>query len=336
MRFKTDVQVPPPGFALSLQREVLFLGSCFAEHVGERLVRSKFRCRVNPWGVLYNPVSIADWIRRTADASSDTPEPVWPLLESGGLHHCWWADSGLSALSADECRRKVGEGWQAVRTAWTRTQALVITPGTNRCYRRVEGGDVVANCHKQPAAAFEEVSLSSSEIVDTLGGALDALWRTAPHVRVIFTVSPYRYAKYGFHESRLGKAALLLAVDELCRTHPERCVYFPAYEILLDELRDYRFYAEDMLHPSAQAVDYIGERFMEAYLDADARTFLARWEPLRRALHHRPLHPEGSEYAHFLRTTRHRLNELQSAYPTVDLSAEQAQLTQQIAQLSLP
>ncbi len=334
MLFKTDVQVPPPGFSLSLQRELLFLGSCFAEHIGERLIHSKFHCRVNPWGVLYNPVSIADWIRRAADTSLAAPEPAWPLFESGGLHHCWWADSGLSAPTVEECRRKVSEEWQAVRTAWGRTQALVITLGTNRCYCLSDGGDVVANCHKQPVAAFEEVRLSPQEIVETLGNALDALWSTAPHVQVIFTISPYRYAKYGFHESQLGKAALLWAVDELCRSRLH-CTYFPAYEILLDELRDYRFYAEDMLHPSTQAVDYICKRFMDAYLDDEARTFLNRWKPLARALHHRPLHPEGSEYVRFLRTTQQRLTELQCAYPAVDFTVEQMQLTQQIAKLSL-
>lgn len=325
MEFRTKVEIAPPDFVLGLEQRVGFIGSCFAEHVGRRLQESPLGSRVNPFGVLYNPESVAAWLRRVAVPAAD--DAGVPFFESGGLWHCWLADSSFSAPAEAECRERVCRALADVRAELPRWKCLFLTLGTNRCYRLRREGFVVGNCHKQPGALFVEEALSVQQVVNGLEEALSALWsRLAPDLRVVFTVSPYRYAKYGFHGSRLGKAVLLLAVDELCWRHPDRCSYFPAYEIVLDELRDYRFYADDMLHPSPQAVQYIWERFGATYFDDEVRDFLERWQRLCKAMEHRVLHP-GTEAEHrFLQTTLVRLDELAGRYPHLSFSAEREAL----------
>ena len=196
-------------------------------------------------------------------------------------------------------------------------KVLFLTLGTNRYYRLNDNGRVVANCHKQPGGQFTEEQLGVEGAKEVLGEALEALWQVNPSLQIVFTVSPYRYAKYGFHGSRLGKAVLLLAVDGICRVHEGRCFYFPAYEIVLDELRDYRFYAADMLHPSEVAVEYIWERFSEVCFPAETRSFMAEWEAVAKALSHRPLHPESAAYREFLRQTMLKLERLTEKYPNL-------------------
>ena len=234
-----------PGDGLTL------LGSCFADHIGRRMVQSGLDAHANPFGVLYNPLSIAAWCRAMATGES-LPEDIF--FESGGLWHSWLNDSSFSAENREECRARLENVRREEAARFRSLKVLFLTLGTNRYYRLNDNGRVVANCHKQPGARFTEEQLDVEGAKEVLGEALEALWQVNPSLQIVFTVSPYRYAKYGFHGSRLGKAVLLLAVDGICRAHEGRCFYFPAYEIVLDELRDYRFYAADMLHPSEVAV----------------------------------------------------------------------------------
>jgi lysophospholipase L1-like esterase len=174
-----------------------------------------------------------------------------------------------------------------------------ITLGTNHVYRLKETGEIVDNCQKRPQHLFSEEELSVEQCTGFLSLAVDELCRRRPDVQVVLTVSPIRYAKYGFHGSQLSKAMLLMAADELCRRH--ECVsYFPAYEIVLDELRDYRFYQPDMLHPSPQTVEYIWERLADVYLSPLAKQFVHDWQPIKKALHHQPFHPDSNDYQQFL------------------------------------
>lgn len=325
MDFRTEVEIESPGFRIGLRQKVMFAGSCFAEHVGRELRDGKLDCLVNPFGVLYNPESLAVWLRLLV-APATVLEEI-PVFESDGLWHCWLADSSFSAPSEYECRKRVVRAVEAVRSGLPQLSCLFLTLGTNRCYRLRGESCTVGNCHKQPGALFEEYALSPEWVADSLGTAMEALWKeAAPQLQVVFTVSPYRYAKYGFHGSSLGKAALLLGVDELCRRYPDRCSYFPAYEIVLDELRDYRFYADDMLHPSSCAVQYIRERFIETYLDDETRCFFERWLRIKKALEHRPLHPGTEAERRFLQSTLTRLDELARQYPFLSFAAERENL----------
>ena len=198
----------------------------------------------------------------------------------------------------------------------------IFTLGTNHIYCWKETGEIVDNCRKLPQKLFEEKELSVDECVDFLQQAVSILKERNPQVQVVLTVSPIRYAKYGFVASGLSKATLLLATHRLLGLHPDCTTYFPAYELMNDELRDYRFYAPDMLHPSEQAVEYIWQRFADAYLSFSAHTFLKEWQPLQAALNHKPFNPDGAEYKAFLAKTLQDIRALETKYGhKLDLSA---------------
>lgn len=194
----------------------------------------------------------------------------------------------------------------------------VFTLGTNHVYVEQATGKIVDNCRKRPQQLFEERELTIEECTDALLKAILLLWKNNPAGRVILTVSPIRYAKYGYHESQLSKAVLLLAADRLVKELGDTVYYFPAYEIVNDELRDYRFYKADMLHPSSQAVDYIWERLVETCFSAEAKRFLEAWKPIREALGHRPFDPESEEYQHFLTKTKEAAKALKKKYPDME------------------
>ena len=198
----------------------------------------------------------------------------------------------------------------------------IFTLGTNHVYCWKETGEIANNCRKLPQKLFEEKELSVDECVDFLNQAVGILKERNPQVQIILTVSPIRYAKYGFVASGLSKATLLLATHRLLGLHPDCTTYFPAYELMNDELRDYRFYAPDMLHPSEQAVEYIWQRFADAYLSFSAHDFLKEWQPLQAALNHKPFNPDGAEYKAFLAKTLQDIRALETKYGhKLDLSA---------------
>ena len=197
-------------------------------------------------------------------------------------------------------------------------EVAVFTLGTNHVYILKETGEIVDNCRKRPQRLFREELLTVDVCLDYLSRAVETLLSRNPDVRVVVTVSPIRYAKYGFHGSALSKAVLLLAADRLVADYPDVVEYFPAYEIVNDELRDYRFYAEDMLHPSQQAVAYIWERFAEAFFSEDTRRFLEEWRPIKEALAHRPFRPDSDEYKEFLAATMRKAELLARKYPDME------------------
>ena len=284
MVFRTVVNIPDPGFRIEPCEEMLFVGSCFADSIGQRFVEERFRATVNPYGTMYNPASVLHTVER------------WlPLRLEGG-------------------------GGRLPRIVF-------LTLGTNHVYRLKETGEIVDNCQKRPAALFQEEQLTVDECADYLLRIVDVLRSHRPDVQVVFTVSPIRYRKYGYHESQLSKATLLLATEQVCsglyglsqtdRVCPCQSVaYFPAYEIVLDELRDYRFYKDDMLHPSPQAVEYIWQQMVEHYFSPAAKEFLREWAPLKAALGHRPFDPDSEAYRDFMDKTMLKVAELQKKYPT--------------------
>jgi lysophospholipase L1-like esterase len=199
-----------------------------------------------------------------------------------------------------------------------------LTLGTNHVYILKETNEIVDNCEKRPQSLFVEKELTVDECADYLRQSIDLLRQLNPDVRIVITVSPIRYRKYGYHGSQLSKATLLLAVDKVIKMFNVKCLmfnvnYFPAYEIINDELRDYRFYAEDMLHPSAQAVEYIWQRFSEVYLSDAAKTFIKEWQPIKAALNHKPFNPDSQEYHTFMDKTMLKVAELQKKYPNFAL-----------------
>lgn len=291
MEFRTQVAIQEPPFHIEPCEEILFVGSCFADAIGQRFREEAFPVTVNPYGVMYNPASI--------------------------LHTV--------------------EKWKMEREKWKEhtPNMAFLTLGTNHVYRLKETGEIVDNCEKRPAALFQEEQLSVDQCADYLRQAIDLLRSVNPDIHVVLTVSPIRYRKYGYHESQLSKATLLLAIEQLVATTPAGSLtdgqsvalripagsvtYFPAYELILDELRDYRFYAADMLHPSAQAVEYIWERLVDSYFSPAAKDYLAEWRPLKQALAHKPFNPDSSEYRAFHEQTLSKLAEFKKKYPHLAL-----------------
>lgn len=289
MQFFTPLDLPAtPSWQLFSSSRLLLLGSCFAAEVGERLSRvlPAGQVCINPFGALYNPASLAGALRLLLAPEVSRTDTVEESLFAGrdGFWHSWLFDTHHSAPSREECRARCLASIHDVDL--TNTDILVLTLGTDRAYRLRDGDErVVANCHKEPAARFAEETVEAS----CLSEVLDEVQTRCPALHILLTVSPYRYAKYGFHASQLSKARLLLWVDTYVQQGDGRISYFPAYELLLDELRDYRFYAPDMLHPSPQAVDYIYERFaawcFSPELNAAAPARLKLWKQQQ----HRPL-----------------------------------------------
>lgn len=283
MEFRTPVTITLAPFAIEPRERMLFVGSCFADNIGRRFVDDKFRATVNPYGVMYNPASIMHTVKRW------TGELVAAQSEA--------SDSG------SDVRLAISEA----------PQTAVFTLGTNHVYILNETGEIVDNCRKRPQRLFTERELSVDECADYLREAVTMLRQINPSVRIIITVSPIRYAKYSFHGSQLSKATLLLAADKLTK-EMDNVVYFPAYEIVNDELRDYRFYREDMLHPTDQAVEYIWQRFGETFFSKQTVKFLEEWRPIKAALAHRPFNPEAEEYKKFLEKAKEGERELMEKY----------------------
>ena len=303
MQLFTPVALPPAPFRLTPASRVLTLGSCFAQHIGQHIAAAlpDGHALVNPFGPLYAPQVIAHHLRLLLDTA---PLPDATYFEGvEGMWHNRWFSTHVSSAELATCRRLTTDALSAARDLLRHADVLVLPLGTDRCYR-LPDGRLVANCHKQPAAAFTEHAADVETLTSDLRRALDGLRALRPELQVVWTVSPYRYAKYGLHASQLAKARLLLAVDALCATD-ERSVYFPAYELLLDELRDYRYYARDLLHPSDTAVELIGERFADWCFAPALHTFARERARLLRAHQHRPLHPESDAHRAFRAKLRH-------------------------------
>ena len=309
MKFRTEIEIAPLGTKIGYENRILALGSCFAEHIAGRLAQAKFRVTANPSGILFNPLSIAAALRSYAGESPVRHSELGfdgELWFHYGFHGSFSAPEADQALAAMNAARKSGA--EALRAA----DRIVLTFGTAWVYEH--DGAVVANCHRRPAAEFARRRLGVDEIVtafaDLMAGPLGGR-------EVILTVSPVRHLGDSLAGNAVSKAALRLAAEELAERFPD-VHYFPAYEILNDDLRDYRFYADDLVHPSQQAQQYIWELFTAATLTEEALRKLPQVEAVTTAAGHRPLHPESDEYRRFCR----KQLEIIESLPEIDLSRE--------------
>ena len=320
MQFLTPTQITPLQPPLRHSDQLMIMGSCFAEHIGRRLVEMKWRAQVNPFGVLYNPLSISEALERLLDCRLYEEDELVYFPDGGW--NTWLHHSRYSNPDKGEALATINANLALASAMLRRADVLIITLGTAWVYRLRETAQVVGNCHKVPERDFQRQRLTVEEIVDAYTALLVQLWTVNPTLRVVFTVSPVRHLKDTLHGNQLSKATLLLAVDELCARYPEQLHYFPAYEVVMDELRDYRFYAEDMAHPSMQAVEYVWKQFVEHMTDAEAQIFMVQWNKLARALAHRPFHPEGEEYKQFVRQNIVKINALKEKYPYLEVQNE--------------
>ncbi|MBJ6143504.1 GSCFA domain-containing protein [Hymenobacter sp. BT559] len=328
--FRTELTIAPQERLLPRTARVLTVGSCFADSIGERLRLNKVNALVNPFGTVFQPLALAQLLRAAAGEEQDWQQHVVEARgrwQSYDFHGTIGAESPVELLQTiQETVRRVGD---FVRTA----NAVILTLGTAWAYRLRETGELVSNLHKLPAGLFEKELLTADEIVNGLAEVHALLRRMNPAIRIVLTVSPVRHIKDTLPLNAVSKSVLRVACHYLSELLPN-VSYFPAYELLTDDLRDYRFYAADMLHPSEVAEDYIWERFARAYFDADFGRFRKEWAAVRQSLGHRPLHPGAPEHRAFLDQTRERLERMTSQ--GVDVRQELRDVQRQLAALPPP
>ncbi len=287
--FRTIVQ-PLKGYQglVSHDQPVVMLGSCFTDNIGGCLLGGGFPACVNPCGTLYNPASIASAL---LDILYERPYTRDDLFQHEGLWHSWSHHSRFSGPDPDAVVEHINKSQAKASEALSKASALFITFGTSWIFRLTEEGRVVANCHKKPAALFQREMLNTQKVYGLWKKMLRELQERYPALKTVFTVSPIRHLADGAHGNQASKSTLLLAIDQLTQEFKDTSLYFPAYEIMMDDLRDYRFYAADMLHPSPVAIAYIYDKFCESFMtQATVMKALQAEREARRAAH-RPLHP---------------------------------------------
>lgn len=319
MEFSTRITIPEAAFTFSYTDPVVLIGSCFAENIGNKLKEARFAVEMNPFGILYNPASVSRAIRRLIHPRPYNPED---LFNRDGLYHSFDHHSRFSSASQTECLLTINDRLESASGYLRKASRMIITFGTAYVYRLKADGRTVANCHKLPEKQFDRRRLSVEEITADWTALLSSVREYNPGLKVLFTVSPIRHWKDGAHANQLSKATLLLAIEALRTEFPEQTDYFPSYELLMDELRDYRFYADDMIHPSPRAVEYIWQRFTENRLSPSSRCLLKEWQEIQKALNHKPFQPDSEAYKQFLLQTLLKIERIREKIPSFDLAKE--------------
>ncbi len=313
--FQTVVKLNKSAHKINLQDHILALGSCFATNIGSKLSENKFSINVNPFGTLFNPVSIFKLVNQAAlhgmiDAMG--------IVENQGVFHHFDLHSDLSSVNRNELLEQANGQIRKVSEELANTSIVIYTFGTAIVYELLETGEIVANCHKVPANAFNRRFLEADEIVHNFKVNFDLIKSINKGARFILTVSPVRHQKESFEQNNVSKSILRIACERI-RNEFGSVEYFPAFEIMMDELRDYRFYAEDMLHPNQVATDYIWGKFMDVYFDDTTKDFISSWGKIRKAIAHRPFNPSSKEHQSFLKKTIDQLNEFSNK---IDINEE--------------
>lgn len=320
--FITSVELPKRRTEIGYAQSIMLLGSCFSEHIGQLLASSKFSCDINPFGVLYNPVSIAEALTQILNKRIyRTGDPE--LIEYNGWHSLMH-HSTFSATTNKACIDKINTRIRSAAQNIQNIDILFLTFGSAYVYRLRHNEMIVGNCHKLPERNFIRERLSVEDIIQTYTTLIKRLLELRPKLKLIFTVSPIRHKKDGLHGNQISKSTLLLAIEALTERFPQCCFYFPSYEIMIDELRDYRFYADDMMHPTPLAISYIWKRFGECYFSSQTKKVIKEWEEIRKGLEHRPFNPEAKQYEQFICQLVLRIKQLKEKYPNFEVEKELA------------
>lgn len=322
--FRTELNLEPADFTISYPDRLMALGSCFAEHIGQRLERLKYSIAVNPFGPVYNPVSTRNSLALLLNQYQFSEAD---LFQHQDLWHSFQHHSRFSGPDRQAVAEHINRTLDHARALLPDLNLLVITFGTAWIYELKSSGQVVSNCHKLPEHYFSRRRLDVAEIVDMFEALLDYLYQINPKLRVALSVSPIRHLKETLPGNQLSKSILLLAAHELSERLPF-VEYFPAFELQLDDLRDYRFYAEDMVHPSPTAIDYIWQKFEARYLNERELTLRQRVEKLQRALDHRPINPDAPAHRFFIERQITAMTDLHREFPFLDFSPEKDRLYQ--------
>jgi hypothetical protein len=303
------------------------MGSCFSDHIGKKLERSKFNTLNNPLGITFNPMSLVhqlDYVLTPGKLKAEQLEYHDGLWHHFDFHGCF------SGNQKREVFGKLLEKLHTTNTFISRANYLFLTFGTAIVYKRNATQKVVANNHKFPIGQFTKKQLEIAEILSAMSAVLDKLYQLNPGIQIIFTVSPVRYVREGLIENQRSKANLILAVEKLCKKPTQH--YFPSYELFIDVLRDYRFYASDLIHPNMLGIDFVWEKFRQSFFDEHTLQVEAEIDRLVKSTEHRPIHPESETHKAFLEKLKHQINDFASQYSQLDFSVELNNIDQQLDQ----
>jgi hypothetical protein len=314
MQFRTTLSITKSSFDLSYETPLLMLGSCFTENIGARLQSLHLPVLTNPFGIVYNPVSIAKNINylMTTDLFSEKD-----IFKEGDLWHSWQHHSRFSSPEKAEILRGINTELSSARSHFLKTKTLILTLGTANVFIEKKSNQVVTNCHKVPPQYFEKKRLSVSDIVSNLKSVFEQIFLQNADCQIVMTVSPIRHLRDGLIENNRSKAVLLLACAELSDLFPN-VHYFPAYELVIDDLRDYRFYAPDMMHPTDQAIDYIWQHFRDTFFSEKTKIIMDDIQKINLMKKHRPLHPNTEGYQQFVNTLQQKVDDLKNKYPFLE------------------
>lgn len=312
MQFRTQIPLKPKEPKIDYDSGIFLAGSCFVENIGEKLDFYKFRQLKNPFGILFHPFAIENFLARVASGYNYSEKDIFFHNESW---HCFEAHSALNKPGKEEILEVLNNQIQQTVGFLKTATHVIITPGTAWSYRFKETDTTVANCHKIPQKNFSKELASTNDVEKSLRKAVSAVKNLNPSAQVIFTVSPVRHLKDGFIENQRSKANLISGIHEVIAEDPETHHYFPSYEIMMDELRDYRFYSEDMLHPSDVAIDYIWKRFMETWISTKAQSVLKEVEEIQKGLSHRAFNPDSTAHKNFQKKIEEKIKVLEKTFP---------------------
>ncbi|MDP1725628.1 MAG: GSCFA domain-containing protein [Bacteroidota bacterium] len=318
MNFKLDFNFSRLQQEISISDSIFLMGSCFAENMYQKFELYKFDSICNPNGILFNPMSIANGLNSYLES---TPDIDTLLFEHEGIWHSWWHHGSYIGSSREELKLKINEANKQAQIRLKNAQWLIITWGSAYVYELASNKLLVANCHKVPSGKFKKRLLSVAEITNVYSHLLEKLNRFNPGLKVMFSISPVRYTRDGLHENNLSKATLMLALQQLQNSNP-KLEYFPAYEIVNDELRDYRFFEQDWVHPNKLAINYVWQRFTETCLTPETLNCLIAIEPIIQAKQHRPINEDSIAHKHFKSEFLKKTEALQKAYPYINLQEE--------------
>ncbi len=332
LNFQTEVKIPDFGWKTGYRNSTMFMGSCFSENIGNKMVLLKYPVDLNPFGILYNPISIAHGLQNLLQKKQFKSEH---LIQYNGLYHSFYHHGKFSSPDAEKAIRNINHQIEESSSFLQKANLLFLSFGTAWVYEYKPTGQTVSNCHKIPDKEFRRFRLTPGEIVEEYRQILPEIWKINPGLKVVFTVSPIRHWKDGAIENQRSKATLLLSIDNIIRGFgEENCNYFPSYEIMMDELRDYRFYDEDMIHLSTSAINHIWGIFQTALIESESRKTSKNVQKIISALNHKPYNMFTQEHLYFLRESLKKAQQLQEQIPYLNLTNEINLLFERISSIA--
>jgi hypothetical protein len=324
MELLLPFQVTPSPHKISYADKILFIGSCFTEEIGKQMQNLKFDVLQNPNGILYDPVSISSALVSYIENKMFTEDDLFLLDE---LWHSWQHHSAFSGMNKENVLQKINHSHYAAHQFLKKSSWLIITAGTSYSYCLKKSGEPVANCHKAPQNFFEKKLLPVEDIISNLLASVSKLQVFNPRLKIIFTISPVRHVRDGVIENNRSKARLIEAIHSVIEK-TQNVFYFPAYELIIDVLRDYRFYKKDLVHPSDNATEFVFETFCNAFIDEPGKKLLEEIKMIAAAENHKPFQKESAAHKKFMKSQLEKIEEIKTKFPSIDFSNEEEYISE--------